>query len=209
MLWFSRNQAMHKGVILEVLKLAENIKRVSSEHLAAWSQKLHPMKETWTKPPQDWSKLSFHAIIRNTFSTQAAVCRNHKGEIRQIITQVRPPCSQVNGEALAVELVSSMQLNKFILEGESSTVVSALHNLAFRLDSPFDHVIKDTLLSFSNSSLWEARKSSRNENLCTHYVAYRAVARVPLGCIPSSFSSPPPSSIHICSGKDPPPFTPH
>jgi hypothetical protein len=30
MLWFSKNQAMHKGVIPKVLKLAKNIKRVSS-----------------------------------------------------------------------------------------------------------------------------------------------------------------------------------
>jgi hypothetical protein len=114
----------------------------------------------------------------------------------------------VNGEAqvakLASMLVSSMQLNKFILEGESSTVISALHNSAFRLDFPYDHVISDTLLSFPVSSLWEARKISRNENFCSHYVAYRAAARVPLGCIPSlSF---PPSSIQIYSEKDPPPL---
>ena len=50
MMWFSRNQAIHKGVIPEVLKLAENIRRVSSEHIAAWSQKQHPRKATWTKP---------------------------------------------------------------------------------------------------------------------------------------------------------------
>ena len=59
----------------------------------------------------------------------------------------------MNGEALAAKLVgvlvSSMQLNKFILEGESFIVISALHTLAFRLDSTFDHVIKDTLLCFS------------------------------------------------------------
>ena len=117
----------------------------------------------------------------------------------------------MNGEALAAklaaELVSSMQLNKFILEGESSTVISALHNSAFRLDSPFDHVIKDTLLSFSDSSLWEARKIFKNENLCAHYMAYMAMARVPRAAFPPF--SPPPSSIPICSGKDPPPFTPH
>ena len=51
MMWFSRNQAVHKGVILEVLKLAENIRRLSSKHIAAWSQKQHPRKATWTKPP--------------------------------------------------------------------------------------------------------------------------------------------------------------
>ena len=127
MLWLSRNQAVHKGVILELLKLAETIRRVSSKHLAAWNQKLHPKTATWTKPPQDWSKVSFHAIIRNSFSTQATMCRNHKGEISQIVTQVRPPCSQDYGEALAAkltaDLASSLQLEKFILEGESNIVI--------------------------------------------------------------------------------------
>jgi hypothetical protein len=138
---------MHKGVIPKVLKLAKNIKRVSSKHFAVWSQKLLPMKEKWTKPPQDWSKVSFHDVLRDTFSTQAAVCRNHKGKITQILTQVRPPCNQVNGEAqptkLAGMVVSSMQLNKFILEGESSTVILALYNSAFSLDFPFDHVFSE------------------------------------------------------------------
>jgi hypothetical protein len=214
MLWFSRNQAVHKRVIPEVLKLADNVRRVSFEHLAAWSQKQHPRKANWTKPPQDWCKVSFNAIIRNSFSIQAAVCRNNRGEIRQILTQIRPPCSQVNGEALAAklatELASSMQLNQFVLEGESATVIAALHNVIPSLDSTFDHVIKDILLSFSDTSLWEARKISRNENFCAHYVAYRAPARVLPGCIPSLFPPPPhPSSIPICSKKDPHPCTPH
>ena len=134
------------------------------------------------------------------------------GEIRQILTQIRPPCNQENGETLAAkleaELTSSMQLKKFILEEESSTVIVALHNVVSSLDSNFNQVIKDTLLSFSDSSLWEARKIFRNETFCAHYVAYRATARVPPGCIPSLFSSPP-SSIPISSGKDPPPCTPH
>jgi hypothetical protein len=108
MIWFSRNQAVHKGVILEVLKFVENIRKVSSEHIAAWSQKQHPRKATWTKPPQDWCKVSFNAIIRNSFSIQAAVCRNNRGEIRQILTQIRPPCSQVNGEALVAKLAAKL-----------------------------------------------------------------------------------------------------
>ena len=126
--------------------------------------------------------MSFHAIIRKSFSTQAAVCRNHKGEISQIVTQVRPPCSQVYGEALAAklaaELVSSLQLKKFVLEGESSTVIVALISSVCSLDTPFDLIMKDTLLNFLDSSLWEARKISINENFFAHYVAYRVAARV-------------------------------
>jgi hypothetical protein len=122
------------------------------------------------------------------------VCKNNRGEIMQILTQIRPLCSQLNAEALAAnlaaQLASTMQLKKFILEGESSTVIAALHNQVTSLDSMFNQVIKDTFLSFLDSSLWEAKKISRNENFCAHDVAYRAAARVPPGCIPSLFSPP-------------------
>jgi hypothetical protein len=114
----------------------------------------------------------------------------------QSLTQIRPHCSQLNAEALAAklaaELASTMQLKKFILEGESSTIIAALHNQVTSLDSMFNQVIKDTFLSFSDSSLWEARKIFRNENFCAHDVAYRAMARVPPGSIPSLFPPPPP-----------------
>jgi hypothetical protein len=137
--------------------------------------------------------VNFHAAFRETFSTQVAVCKNHKGEIIKILTLVRPPCSQVNGEAQATKLASvfasSLQLDEFILEGESSIVVLALQNPAFRLDFHFEHVINNTLSSFPVPSFWKGRKINRNENLCDHYVAYRTAARVLLGCIPS-LSSP-------------------
>jgi hypothetical protein len=141
MLWFSRNQAIHKGVLPEVLA---NIKCVFSEHFPTWSLKLHPKNEIWFKPPQDCCKVNFHAAFRETFSTQAAVCKNHKGEIIKTLTLVRPPCNQVNGEAQAAKrasvLASSLQLDEFILEGESFIVVLALQNPAFRLDFHFEYL---------------------------------------------------------------------
>jgi hypothetical protein len=57
-MWFSRNQVVHKGVIPKVSSLAANVKRVSLEHYAARPSKLHPIKEAWIKPPQGWCKLS-------------------------------------------------------------------------------------------------------------------------------------------------------
>jgi hypothetical protein len=90
MLWFSINQAVHKGAFPEVLKLATNIKRISLKHFATCSLKLHPTKENWSKLPQDSCKVNFDAIFRENFSTQAAVCRNSKGVIIKILTQVRP-----------------------------------------------------------------------------------------------------------------------
>jgi hypothetical protein len=73
----------------------------------------------------------------------------------QCLTQIRP--QQLNAEALAAklaaELASTMQLKKFIPEGESSTVIAALHNQVTSLDFMFNQVIKDTFLSFLDSSL--------------------------------------------------------
>ena len=93
-------------------------------------------------------------------------------------------------------------MEKFILEGDSSIVVLALQNPALRLDWHFEHIINETSSSFLVSSLWEVRKINKSANFSAHYVAYRAAARVLPGCIPSLSS--PPSSISICSGKDPP-----
>ena len=90
-MWFSKNQAVHKGVIPKASSLAANIRRVSLEHYAAWSSKLLPITEAWTKPPQGWCKLNFDVVFSEGFSTQAAICRNSNGEIIKTITQVSPP----------------------------------------------------------------------------------------------------------------------
>jgi hypothetical protein len=114
LIWFSRNQAIHKSVIPEVSKLAANIKHVSYEHFAIWSSKLQPVKEIWSKP-QGFCKINFDVAIREDFSTQAAVCRNSNGEIIKIITQVRPPCSPMYEEALAWPTLYSWN-NSFLKE---------------------------------------------------------------------------------------------
>jgi hypothetical protein len=172
LLWFSRNQAVHKWVLLDVLKLAANIKRVSLEHYEAWSSKLHPVKEIWSKPPPDLFKVNFDAAIQEDFSIQAAVCWNSNGLIIKILSQFRPLCSPVYGEALAAQLAgilaTSLKLDMFILEGDSSIVVSALQNPSLIMDWHIEHVINDTISSFSASSLWEARKINRSANFCTH-----------------------------------------
>ena len=81
MLWFYRNQAVHKGVILDVSTIAANINRVSLEYFTAWSSKLHLVKEVRSKPPHGFCKVNFDTAIREGFSTQAAVCRNSNGMI--------------------------------------------------------------------------------------------------------------------------------
>jgi hypothetical protein len=200
-MWFSRNQAVHKSVIPKVTSLADKIRRVALEHYAAWSSILKPITEAWIKPPLGWCKVNFDAAIREDFSTQAAVCRNSNGVIIKTISQVSPPCSPVYGEAQAAKLAGvladSLHLENFILEGDSALVVLALQNPALTTNWHIEHLINETLATL-HSSKWEARKINRSANFCAHYVAYRAVARVIPSCIPFSF---PLSSIPICSGK--------
>jgi hypothetical protein len=182
LLWFSRNQVVHKGVIPDALKLAENIKKVSSEHFATWSLKKKVDKEKWSKPPPSFCKVNFDIAIREEFSTQAAVCRDSNGVILKVLSQIRPSCSPVFGEALAAQLASdlasSLKLDKVILEGDSSVVISSLQNPSCVLDWHIDLIIQDTISSFPTSSLWEARKINISANFYAHYVAYRAAARV-------------------------------
>jgi hypothetical protein len=105
----------------------------------------------------------------------------------------------VYGEALVAQLAkalaTSIKLDKFIIERDSSIVVSALQNPAHVLDWHIENVIIDTLSSFSVSSIWEARKINRSANFCVHYVTYRAAVRILPSCIPSLVS--PPNSIPI------------
>jgi hypothetical protein len=210
MIWFSRNQAIHKGILPDALKLAANIKRVTMEHYAAWYSKHKLDKKTWSKPPPDCYKINYDAVFSEDFLTQATVYRNSKGKIIRMLTQFRPFCSPTYDAALAAHLAAllaySMKLNYFIIEGVSHVITDALMSPAPNTNAPFYQVIQETITSFPPSSLWEAKYISRSQNFYALYVAYRATARVLPGCIPSLNS--PLSSIPICSGKDPPLFSP-
>ena len=156
LLWFSRNQAIHKGERPDALVLTTNIKKVLMEHYAAWSSIKKPVKDIWTKPPQDFYKVNFDAAIREDFSTQAAVCKNSNGMIIKMLYQVTPLQSCVwrsPSTHLAGALATSMKLDKFIIDGDSSVVFSALQNPAHALDWHIENVIIDTLSRFLVSSL--------------------------------------------------------
>jgi hypothetical protein len=176
-LWFYRNQAVHKGVIPDVSTIVANINCVSLEHFTAWSSKLHPIKEVWSKPPHGFCKVNFDTAIREGFSTQAVVCINSNGMIIKALTQVRPICNPVYGEALAAQLAgvlaNSLKLDRFILEGDSNIVILSLNNPTLSIDWHIDHVILETLASFQVFSHWEARNINRSVNFCIYYVAYR------------------------------------
>jgi hypothetical protein len=154
--------------------------------------------------------VNFDDVSCQDFSTQSVACRNTNGVIIKMLSQFRPPCSAIYGAALAAHLagflVSSLQLNNFILEGVSNVIMTTFEPLTLSLGGHIDHVIQDTISSFPPSSLWEVKNISISENFGALYVAYRDTARVLPGCIPSLVS--PPSFIPICSGKDPRHFYP-
>ena len=210
LMWFYRNQAVHNGILPEVSKLAAHINRVSLEHLAAWSSKLSPSRELWSPPPPATYKINFDTATRDDFSSQAAVCRNSNRKIIKILAQIRPACSPAYGEALAALLAASLavslNLDPFVLEGDSATVITALQDPSFILDWQLDHLICNIFTLIPVSSTWKARKVNRSANFCAHYVANRAAVGFVSNGIPSLSS--PPLSIPICSGKDPPPSLP-
>jgi hypothetical protein len=80
-------------------------------------------------------------------------------------------------------LANSLQLEQFILEGDSTIVISYLNEPALSLDWHFELVIYETLSNFQVSSIWEARKINKNVNFYAHYAAYRAAVRVFLSYI--------------------------
>jgi hypothetical protein len=205
-LWFCRNKAIHEGSIPDISKLALSIKKTASAHAAAWGSVAATEEQAWCPPLEGHYKLNFDTAIRDHFSAQAAVCRDHTGAIVKAISQISPPCSPAYGEAqgalLAASLASQMQLSHFVLEGDSQTVISALLFPAIIHDWHIEHLITATLALLSPTSMWDAKKINRSANFCAHHVATWAAARVYSGCIPTF---PPLSSpFSFCSGLAPP-----
>jgi hypothetical protein len=90
MMWFSRNQAIHKGVLLEVSSFVATIKRPSLDHFTAWQSKSQPMVESWSSPAAGSFKVNFDTAIRDLFSIQAAIWRDEKGSIISSYYQYNP-----------------------------------------------------------------------------------------------------------------------
>ena len=187
-MWFTRNQVVYKGVFPEASKLAANINRVSMEHFAAWTSKSPLVCELWSLPPPNSFKVNFDIAIRDNFSTQAAVCRNPSWKIIKILSLVRPTCNPTYGEAqaalLACSLAVSLNLDNFFIEGDSSTVITALQNPSLISDWQLDHIICNIFSLIPASSTWKARKANKSVNFCAHYVANRATVRVVSNYIP-------------------------
>jgi hypothetical protein len=91
MLWFSRNKAIHKGVLPDVSKFAEDVRRISLDHQAAWNSKAQPVQESWSPPQEGNLKINFASATNICFSVQAAIYRNSTGTIVKALYQYSPP----------------------------------------------------------------------------------------------------------------------
>jgi len=88
LLWFYRNKAFHDGIPYDALQVSRNINKISLQHSDAWSHLSNPPTEKWMRPPSNWYKINFNTTIKDSFSTQAAVCRNQHGHILGVISQI-------------------------------------------------------------------------------------------------------------------------
>jgi hypothetical protein len=197
---------VHEGIIPKILKLADTIKQTALAHLTAWKPAQAPLTESWFPPSKGAFKINFDTTIRDQYSAQAAVCREHSGTIISACSQISTSCDFTYGEALAAllaaSLATSLKLKNFIIEGDSKVVVAALQDPSIVHNWMIAGVIADSLHIIPASSSWEARKINRSANFCAHHLVYWAAARVHSGCIPIFFSfSPPPPT---CSGIAPP-----
>lgn len=126
LLWFHRNKAFQFDAHI----LAKLIINNYHQHCDAWSNKLDPTPEKWIRPPPNWYKINFDTAIHDSFSCQAAICRDHEGKVIKMTSQIQSNCSPNKGEALAAHLVvslaSSLHLNRFIIEGDSQVVILTL-----------------------------------------------------------------------------------
>jgi hypothetical protein len=98
------------------------------------------------------------------------------------------------GEALAAQLAisiaRSLNLDQFILKGNSAVLIQALNFPFSNQDRRISPVIMESLNNILFASFREARQSNRNANFCTHSVARCAVAKFHSDSIPFSYSFP-------------------
>jgi hypothetical protein len=207
-LWFIKNKVHHDGLIPNALAISSTINKTVLEHHSAWKTKLAPTPEVWQAPSPPYLKINYDTAIRDSFSTQSAICRDFSGSIIRCISLISPPCTAIYGEALAALLATrlaiSMGIPSFILEGDSLLVTPALQRPDITQDWRIASIISTIHSIISPTSSWKASKVNRSANFCAHYVANWAATRNHSGCIPTF--SPLSGSIFPFSGTLPPCF---
>jgi hypothetical protein len=105
---------------------------------------------------------------------------------------------------LASFLAVSLNLDNFVLERESATVIIALQDPSIILDWQHDHIICNIFSLIPVYFTWKARKVSRSANLCALYMANRAAVGFISNDIPS-LSSPLFPFLFVVEKTPPPP----
>ena len=93
-------------------------------------------------------------------------------------------------EQLAISVTCSLNLDQFILGGDSAVVIHALNFPFSNQDWRISLVIMTSLNNIPSDSLWEAKKINKSINFCAHLVAHWAAARSHSSSIPFSYSFP-------------------
>jgi len=132
LLWFYRNKSYYEGITIDIRLILKHINTVTMEHYTAWHPSHPVVIETCIPPTSPWMTINFDTAIRDSFSAQAAVCRNSEGRILHMASQISSSCNPNYGEALAaklaVSLATSLYLDHFILEGDLQVVISTLRH---------------------------------------------------------------------------------
>jgi hypothetical protein len=187
------------SLLMRVMCRLTSIKSLLSIFLA-WHPPNQDLEEKWIPPPPNWVKLNFDIAIRDSYSTQAMVCKDSLGRILHLSTNLSPSCTPNVGEAraalLACSIVASLSYDKFILEGDSEVVVLSLKHPNSVQDWRISSVILDCLDYIPPTSSWEVRKVKRSANFCVHSVAHWATVgfhsgSIPISSFPFIISSPP------------------
>jgi hypothetical protein len=135
---------------------------------------------------------------------QTTVCRNYDEKIIHFSSLISSSCSTNVGEALVMQLAISLacflNLDWFILEGDSAVVIQALNQPFLDLDWRISPIILESLDNIPSTFFWEARKINKSENLCAHSVARWATGSSYTGSISFSYSFP--TTLSITSGID-------
>ena len=208
-LWFSRNQAIHKGILPDITNFVGNIKKLSLDHYATWLSISQLVRELWSTPEAGNFKVNFDTATRELFYIQVAVCRDSHGTIVHSIYQFSPlgdpDCAKAQAAFLAASLASSLKIVKFVLEGNSPLVISLLQQPSFDLDNLVTSLISRAFSLIPPPLFGRLGKSTKVQTFAfiTWHIGPRLeslLVAFPLFFPPFS----PPLSIPLCSGKDPP-----
>jgi hypothetical protein len=137
-LWFTGNKAHYDDIIPNALIISTTINKTTLEHYSEWTIKYDKTPEVWKSHSPPYLKINYDTVIRTTFSTQVAICKDSTSSIITCTSLISSPCSALYGEAtaalLAAHLVVLLGLSSFILEDDSLNATMILQHLAITTD---------------------------------------------------------------------------